>query len=413
LECNSRAVTKDREGNLYFGTIKGVIKYIPKLDKEIDVKPSLHITGIKLFSQETNWSEYTDKLSSWFKLPLDLTLPYHKNNISFDFVAINLYSPEKIKYQYQLSGFDNEWINSTTHTATYTNLSPGFYTFKIRAYSDNKELAEELEYNFTINKPFWKSWWFILLAGIGIVALSYLFLKIRTQRIQAANEKLEQQVALRTSEIIKQKQEIETLFKEIHHRVKNNLQVINSLINLQSSFITDEKTLAIFRECQNRIYTMAVLHEKLYSTHDLTKLELQPYVTKLTGFLNEVYQLNREVKFDIRINVNNIGIDTIIPIGLLINEVVSNSLKYAFKDNSEHIITIHINSIADKKHKMIIGDNGIGHPVDINSDQNTFGLELIKILVDQLNGKISKLETKGTVYEIFFESIDKSINKAP
>ncbi|MFL5754486.1 MAG: histidine kinase dimerization/phosphoacceptor domain -containing protein, partial [Bacteroidia bacterium] len=382
-------------------------------DKEIIVKPALHITDIKLFSEETNWSEYTDKLSPWFGLPGELKLPYDKNNISFDFVAINLYSPEKIRYQYKLLGFDNEWISSTTHNATYTNLSPGNYIFQVKAYSDNKENAELVEYKFTINKPFWRSWWFILFGMIGITAVSYLFLKIRTQRIQLANQRLENQVELRTREIIKQKQEIETLFKEIHHRVKNNLQVINSLINLQSSFISDEKTLAIFRECQNRIYTMAVLHEKLYSTHDLTKLELQPYVTKLTGYLNEVYMLNKPVSFDIRINVANIGIDTIIPIGLLINEIVSNSLKYAFAEQGDHIIIIHIDSIGDKKHKMIIGDNGIGHPVDINAEQHTFGLELIKILVEQLNGRIIKLPQKGTVYEITFESIDKSINKAP
>lgn len=413
LECNSRAVTKDRDGNLYFGTIKGVIKYLPRLDKEVVVKPALHITGIKLFSQETSWKEYSGNLTPWFGLPAQLALPYDKNNISFDFVAINLYSPEKIKYQYKLLGFDNEWIPSNTHTATYTNLSPGNYVLQIKAYADNKENAELVEYKFTINKPFWKSWWFILIAAIGLTAVSYLVLRIRTQRVQLANQRLENQVELRTREINKQKQEIETLFKEIHHRVKNNLQVINSLINLQSSFIEDEKTLAIFRECQNRIYTMAVLHEKLYSNHDLTKLELQPYVTKLTGYLNEVYLLDKPVQFDIKINVNNIGIDTIIPIGLLINEIVSNSLKYAFGKEEHPEIRIHIDSLGAKKHRMLIGDNGKGHPVDINAEQHTFGMELIKILVEQLNGKITKLPGKGTVYEIDFESIDKSINKAP
>ncbi len=415
LECNTRAVAKDSLGNMYFGTIKGVIEYKPRQDKEFEAKSSLHVTDVKLYAQETKWEDYGAELSPWFKLPVNLALPHNKNSLTFEFIGINLYSPQKVKYLYRLKGLDKRWNSSTSHLATYTNLNPGNYVFELKSYSDNKNNAQYTHYKFSVEQPFWRSWWFISILLSGLTVGIYFIYKIRERHIHFLNIKLERQVQLRTIEIVKQKKEIETLFKEIHHRVKNNLQVINSLINLQSSFIEDEKTLAIFNECQNRIYTMALLHEKLYATQALTKLELEPYIIKLTEHLHSAYVLDTTVRFDIQVNVRKIGLDTIISLGLLINEIVSNSLKYAFTDKQQkdNVIRIHIESLNDKRHRMFIGDNGIGCKVNINEDQNTFGLELIKILVEQLNGSIERLNEPGTVFKIEFESIDKALNKAP
>jgi two-component sensor histidine kinase len=282
------------------------------------------------------------------------------------------------------------------------------------AYTDDINKASYADFNFDIKQAFWKTWWFILLVLILLATSGYVFMKFRTRRIQLSNDKLESLIELRTREITKQKQEIETLYKEVHHRVKNNLQVINSIINLQSSYINDPGTLAVFRECQNRVYTMAVLHEKLYSAKDLTNNKLGPYVERIVEYLAYVYKNDFDIKTEIDISVNQIGLDTTIPIGLLINEIVSNSFKYAFDESiPDKTIFIIIEQLEPKKYRMVAGDNGKGFEEKTDDGTVSFGLELINILVDQLNGTIRKLPQKGTLYEIIFYNIDKDITKAP
>jgi len=190
--------------------------------------------------------------------------------------------------------------------------------------------------------------------------------------------------------------------------------VINSIINLQSSYIDDEKTLAVFKECQNRVYTMAVLHEKLYSAKNLTNNKIEPYIERIVEYLAYVYQNDLDVKTELDIRVSEIGLDTTIPIGLLINEVVSNSFKYAFdRTRTDQKILVRIEQLEDKKYKMTVGDNGKGFEEKPDIEYISFGLELIRILVDQLNGTIQKLPVQGTMYEIIFYNVDKDINKAP
>jgi len=415
LECNSRSVSLDSSGNIFFGTIKGVIKYLPENDKDEEHRTALHITDVKLFPEEnTDWSEYSDNLTSWFNLPKDLFLSHDKNNISFVFTGINLFHPEKVKYKTMLEGFDEDWMNNTTKTVTRTNLPPGNYTFIVKAYTDNESKASFAYFTFTIKSAFWKTWWFsilvLLVCGIGL----YFIMKFRTHRIQILNQKLESLVELRTKEISKQKFEIETLYREVHHRVKNNLQVINSIINLQSSYITDEETLAVFKECQNRVYTMAILHEKLYSTNDLTANSIEPYVQKIVEYLAYMYKTDLDIDIDLKVEVNTIGLDTTIPIGLLINEIVSNSFKYAFDSRiKDRVITIHLKQVDAKNYTMIIGDNGKGFQKKDNGENISFGLELINILVEQLNGTIKMKVGQGAMYEINFQNIDKDLHKAP
>ncbi len=415
MECNSRSGALDSVGNIFFGTIKGVVKYLPQNDKDEEHRTALHITDVKLFPEEnTDWSKYSDKLSTWFNLPKDLVLSYDENNLSFVFTGINLFHPEKVKYKVMLEGFDEDWINNSTKIITRTNLPPGDYRFAVKAYTDSESKASFSYFKFTIKPAFWKTWWFSILVlvvcGVGL----YFFMKFRTHRIQILNQKLESLVELRTKEISKQKFEIETLYKEVHHRVKNNLQVINSIINLQSSYITDEETLAVFKECQNRVYTMAILHEKLYSTNDLTANSIEPYIGKIVEYLAYMYKSDLDIDIDLKVEVNTIGLDTTIPIGLLINEIVSNSFKYAFDSRiKDRVITINLKQVDAKNYTMIIGDNGKGFQRKDNGENVSFGLELINILVEQLNGTIKMKAGQGAMYEINFQNIDKDLHKAP
>ncbi|MGZ4040574.1 MAG: ligand-binding sensor domain-containing protein [Bacteroidia bacterium] len=407
IECNSRAVTKDKEGNLYFGTIKGIIEYLPGKDFNMENKPLLHITDIELFSQHYDFEKDEYKTSGWFHLPTELKLPHDKNSIGFKFVGINLYSPKKIKYEYILENFDKSWIKASETEANYTNLPPGKYIFKVKAYSSTASEYSMIEYPFTVSGPFWKSMWFnlilVALFGLGV----YWLLQYRTDKVSKENIKLEEQVSLRTTEILKQKNEIEILFKEVHHRVKNNLQVINSLLNLQKFYIQDPKMLEIFKDCQNRVYAMAVIHERLYETNALSALNFNDYIKKLITQLGETYQTKIPVEYDTKVNVDKLDLDTLIPVGLLINEIISNSLKYAFEDNAneKHIIRFSMERMGEKQYRMLIGDNGKGSPVALEESHATFGMELIKMLIDQLHGTVRRLNEKGTVYEIIFREL--------
>ena len=124
IECNTRAVTKDREGNLFFATIKGVIEYIPANDAVIENKPTLHITGMDVFSNAFDFEKNGYPVTGWFHLPNEPTLPYDKNYLTFKFIGINMYAAQKIKYQYMLEGLNTGWLKSNEPQVTYTNLKP-------------------------------------------------------------------------------------------------------------------------------------------------------------------------------------------------------------------------------------------------------------------------------------------------
>ncbi len=198
-------------------------------------------------------------------------------------------------------------------------------------------------------------------------------------------------------------EEKEVLLQEIHHRVKNNMQIISSILNLQSSVIKHKGALELFKSSQNRIKSMALIHEKLYKTKDFTRIDFSKYVQGLSNDLFRVYGINQDVvKLNIDIKDVLLNINTAIPCGLIINELVSNSLKHAFPDNRKGKIKIAMSSLNNNEIELTVSDNGIGIPeeVDIKSTKS-LGLHLVAILAeDQLKGEIKLDKTKGTKFHM-------------
>jgi PAS domain S-box-containing protein len=211
--------------------------------------------------------------------------------------------------------------------------------------------------------------------------------------------------------ISKSLQEKEVMLKEIHHRVKNNLQVICSLLNLQSRYIEEEKTLKSFKETQNRVRTMAVVHEQLYQSDSLSKIALSDYIKQLTTILFRAYGTNDfQVKCDTEIEDFHLDLDTAVPCGLIINELVSNAFKYAFASCQQG--TISIKGFADRENNLVlvVKDDGIGLKPDFNINQSkSLGLRLVRNLTDQLQGKltIDRNCNTGTQFEFVFNRIKK------
>jgi len=200
-------------------------------------------------------------------------------------------------------------------------------------------------------------------------------------------------------------QEKEVLLKEVHHRVKNNLQVISSILNLQSSYVKDEGTLNILKESQNRIKSMAFIHESLYQTKDFSSINFTEYVVNLSQNLIHSYSnFDHEIKLNLDIQNVFLNLDLAIPCGLIINEIVSNALKYAFVDNS-HGGEINIDMQINGDDLVLkVGDNGKGLPKNIDyRNTESLGLQLVVTLTDQLGGKIELDLEKGTNYTIIFK----------
>lgn len=161
--------------------------------------------------------------------------------------------------------------------------------------------------------------------------------------------------------------EKEILLREIHHRVKNNLQVISSLLNLQSRYTKSKAALEMFKESQNRIKSMALVHERLYQSQDLVRIDFAEYIRRLAAHLFDSYRVNPKAII-LKVNIDDVflGIDKAIPCGLIINELVSNSLKHAFSADRKGAIRIDLAPDVDKKFTLIVSDNGVGFPKDLD-----------------------------------------------
>jgi PAS domain S-box-containing protein len=198
--------------------------------------------------------------------------------------------------------------------------------------------------------------------------------------------------------------EKDVLLREIHHRVKNNMQIISSLLRLQARTIGDSSLSDMFRESQNRIRSMALIHEKLYQTEDFTRINFAEYIRSLTVHLFHTYQVNSNiVKMKIEMEEVFLDINRAIPCGLIINELVSNSLKYAFPDNKKGEVCIKLSSNRQKKTKIIVSDSGIGLPKSVNLlEPETLGLQLVSDLIAQIEGTVRLERAKGTAFHISF-----------
>lgn len=200
----------------------------------------------------------------------------------------------------------------------------------------------------------------------------------------------------------------EALLREIHHRVKNNLQIISSLVKLESAHLTSPEMKSIFSESQNRIKTMALIHEKLYHAEDMSVIEFYDYVKNLIYNLYTTYgvQTDRIVPV-ISFRSVYLDIDTAIPCGLIINEVISNSLKYAFPEGRKGNIYINLTESEPGEYLLAIGDDGVGLPAGLELENaKTLGLKLIKILSEQLSGKANMISKNGTEVRVNFKKLD-------
>jgi two-component sensor histidine kinase len=226
--------------------------------------------------------------------------------------------------------------------------------------------------------------------------------KDRTEALSKANEALEEENMQRLDAEEKLKASLNEktmLLKEIHHRVKNNLQIIVSLLNLQSRSVKDDSVLATIRESQNRVKAMALVHEKLYRAEDISHIDLSDYIRFLGTGLFQFYDArSRGIRFTLDAPDVRVDINTAIPLGLILNELISNALKYAFPKGKGGEISVSIRR-EEKTLTVIVRDDGIGIPPDFDwQNAPSLGLRLVNSLVDQLDGTVELDRASGTKF---------------
>ncbi|TGE03822.1 histidine kinase dimerization/phosphoacceptor domain -containing protein [Hymenobacter fodinae] len=231
----------------------------------------------------------------------------------------------------------------------------------------------------------------LLLLGLGynryrLKQRSNLLLEGQQREIDHKNQALEQVLAEKEGLLV----EKEWMLKEIHHRVKNNLQIVNELLASQTDYLRDEHTLAIIRESQNRIQAMALIHQKLYQAQNIARVNMQEYIREIVEHLVASFDCEELVQTCLDVAAIELDVTVATPLGLIINEAVTNSLKYAFPDGQEGSIAISLTQTATNDYELRLADDGVGLPpgLKVNSSR-TLGLTMIRGLSEQLNGTLS------------------------
>ncbi len=318
----------------------------------------------------------------------------------------------KLDY-YEQAYLINENIGKTDASLTYMKQYMDLYkevqaTEKVNAIADAQTKYESIEKEKEIEKLEFEEELSSLrlsrqrtilgIAGASIVLLGLLLYNVLKQKTQ---------IQEKNTIISKSLAEKELLLKEIHHRVKNNLQFISSLLRLQSNYVEDSTALGVLKQGQDRVRSMALIHQNLYQEDNLTGVDVKAYFNKLIPGLFQSNNIHDDrIKLQLNISDIRIDVDTIVPIGLITNELITNSLKYAFPDERRGIITAKFEEVEEHL-ELIITDDGIG----ITQEQHqsigkSFGYKMIHAFVNQLNGEININNDQGTSVKVIIRKYD-------
>lgn len=258
-------------------------------------------------------------------------------------------------------------------------------------YQANK--IQEIEKN---NAKWYRNIFLGLLLGLGLAVTFLLYLyRLKQQHNKVLAEK---NVIIEES---MRRQEL--LLKEIHHRVKNNLQIISSLLNLQANYAMDKSLEDVIKDSQDRIYAMSIIHEKLYQSNNLETIDLQEYVEKLMVYFNQTYNLSeRQIELQLNVTPLFLDVDALIPCGLILNELITNSIKYAFEPNQQGIISIW-SELKNNQYSLTIADNGKGLPKTFSLHQSkSLGMRLVQGFTQQMKGTLEYHSHEGTTFVLSF-----------
>ncbi|MEO9485328.1 MAG: histidine kinase dimerization/phosphoacceptor domain -containing protein [Ekhidna sp.] len=411
-------------GDVYAGN--QLVKKLPLFDARLEEDISIELVngflfidnGADIFRYDINTTDkrsenelasiHSDKL-------LEVSdIPYTQNQLRFDFSVKATYSFGENYYRYKIDGYNDEWSEwSTQNYMEITNLFEGNYNLMLEAKTPDRSVISS-SLSFTILPPWYRTYWAYISYVVFSSLLIWRFVKWRSSYLEDERNKLEELVSERTSEIIAQKatieqalKEREVLLREIHHRVKNNLQVISSIFNMQSKEARTDEVKKLINDGQSRVKTMSLIHQKLYQSDKLDAIDFKDYTEGLISQISQLYSkkecqiVNKVMAKDIHLDI-----DTAIPIGLILNELLSNSYKYAF-DEGKGNISIQIAETCSGSYQLKYCDDGKGFPDGFDWEKSeSLGLRLVSILARQLKGTMEFKNGNGACFTISFRAVD-------
>lgn len=350
MECNQNAVYRDESGDIWMGTTDGVIRYDPHIRDfhSSNTQPITHISGVRLFLKDTNWTKVTDRIDPVTHLPIDLQVGYQTRHFTFDYLGIKLSNPANVRYKYQLEGFDEGWSASTdANFATYSNLSSGKYTFKVvagdLAGNWNKTPAT---FSFEILPPWWTRWWFIVLCCATGLFLLWAIYRVRVDQIRKKHH----------AQQLEYKSRLLALEHQSLNSSMNRHFIFNALNSIQYYMNKEDKLSA---------------HRYLSRFAKLIRMNLDSSMSNVVPVSEEINRLDLylqiesmrfEDKFDYKIEIaDEVDADSIEIPPMLLQPYVENSILHGIlPSDRKGLIQIRVEQRDDESVVFSVEDNGIG-----------------------------------------------------
>jgi two-component sensor histidine kinase/ligand-binding sensor domain-containing protein len=372
------------DGRLWFPTVAGLAVVDPASLRAARPAPPVVIEEVRV-----------DGLPMALRPGEALRLPAGSDRLELDFAALALTDPSAVRYRYRLVGDEDDWSAPLDRrTASYTHLEPGDYTFRVVARNEDGVWNEQgAALRVTLLPFFWQTGWFWTLAALAGLALGTAGYRWRIRTLTDQRRRLEAEVAARTAELREALGEKEVLLREVYHRVKNNLQIIASLLSLQAAKTPDAASQTTLREARARVVSMAGVHERLYQADRLAALDAGAYVRDVAEEQFRSFNVAEGVRLDLRTEPGLLTPEQAIPLGLITNELLSNALKHAFPPGADGqpaagVLRVHLRR-ADGRFHLAVEDDGPGVPPGVEPGSGTsLGLVLVRSLAARLGGDL-------------------------
>jgi len=403
-EFNRISSFKDAQGKLYFGGMNGLNVFDPKSFLQIEKESyPFEILTITKYSSKSGKEESCD---AEFNNTGRVILNSGDLFLKIEF-ALLTYSPIERGFQYLIEGASDNWIELTDNSLQIGGLASGEYTVRIRGrLPDGTWNPQEIRIPLTVKPPYYLSTGFVISAVLFFLLFFGAVYKLRSIRQRRKLERLEVQVSKRTTELQTALGDKEILLKEVHHRVKNNLQVISGLLQLQKNEVNDENLMRILSEGQSRLSSIALIHKNIYQNEDLESVYLQSFITELFEEVKHLFSL-KGVSSKGNFNMNNLtlNLQNAVPLGLILNELMTNSFKHAVLPNKDLEIRVEMIAIGANEFELTYQDNGPGLSGDFQSQfAESLGMRLIFGLTNQINGKVLFEKKEGLHVNIRFNT---------
>ncbi len=395
-EFNRASSFNAGDGNIYFGGLNGITSFKPQdfITEGVQKNYPFVIDKLSQFNFKTNKEE--DKTND-LKKSGSLILSGN-NNFTIEAKLLDFEEEEHL-YAYQIKGYGTTWNYQKEGPIKISNLPYGDYVLQIKAQSiDGSWNKNQITFSIKVIKPFYITWWFVFGSSITLLILIALIIKYRTRIIKRQKDKLEKIVQNRTAELKLSLSEQIALMQEVHHRVKNNLQSVGAIIQMQIRSTKNESNKAVLKDTYRRINSMTMVHEMLLNKDKIELIDVNVYINEIIVKLNELFlDLTTPIKFKLDIEPVKFNINNCVALGMITSEIISNAIKHAFKEIEFPEINITLKYVNEEK--MIyycIWDNGVG----INQEQKTLGIgmRLLDIFSRQLEGNYELKNDTGIRY---------------